>query len=279
MSTQDKFDVTIAIGLPALGSLLKRVRNKALPGITLGIAAMTSIAFAPSAFAGDVHSVSANIALTSDYRFRSIAQSSEDPAVSGGFDYSYNPLGVYLGVWASSIEFNGCGAPCTDSASMEIDFYGGIAGELPNGVGWDVGAIYYAYPSQNEEGTSEFDFVEVNGSVSYTFSGMSWEPTIGASVAYSPDFFGETGDAYYFNGSLDLALPAGFSIGAELGWQDVQNSGDYVHWRVGLGYEYKALAFDLSYHDAESDCQLVSGAASLCDGTVVFTVSSSFDLF
>ena len=47
--------------------------------------------------AADDFAISGNIALTSDYRFRGISQSNEDPAVQGGFDVSFEP-GFYLGV-------------------------------------------------------------------------------------------------------------------------------------------------------------------------------------
>jgi hypothetical protein len=106
------------------------------PVLALGIAPSSS-------YAGDVHSLSANAALLqTDYRFRGISQSNEDVAVSGEFDYSYNPLDIYLGVWGSSIEFNGCGATCTDTASTEVNFYGGIAGKLNNSIGLDPGRIF-----------------------------------------------------------------------------------------------------------------------------------------
>ena len=57
------------------------------------------------ALAADDFEISGNIALTSDYRFRGISQSNEDPAVQGGFDVSFEP-GFYLGTWASSIDFD-----------------------------------------------------------------------------------------------------------------------------------------------------------------------------
>ena len=51
------------------------------------------------------HEFSANVALSTDYRFRGISQTTEDPALSGGFDYSYTPFGFYAGVWASNLDF------------------------------------------------------------------------------------------------------------------------------------------------------------------------------
>ena len=43
------------------------------------------------------HSFTANVALTTNYMFRGISQTGNGPAVQGGFDYSYKPLGLYAG--------------------------------------------------------------------------------------------------------------------------------------------------------------------------------------
>ena len=40
--------------------------------------------------------ISANVALVSDYRFRGISQSNENPAIQGGFDYAFEN-GFYVG--------------------------------------------------------------------------------------------------------------------------------------------------------------------------------------
>jgi uncharacterized protein (TIGR02001 family) len=42
---------------------------------------------------------SANVALTSDYVFRGVSQTDEDPAIQGGFDVSHDS-GLYIGTWA-----------------------------------------------------------------------------------------------------------------------------------------------------------------------------------
>ena len=51
---------------------------------------------------------SANVTLTSDYRFRGISQTGEDAAIQGGFDLGFEP-GFYIGTWASSVDFGGDG--------------------------------------------------------------------------------------------------------------------------------------------------------------------------
>ena len=51
----------------------------------------------------------------------------------------------------------------------------GFSGDLGNGISWDVGALYYAYPDQSEDdgpGVGDFDFWEVYGGLSYTFDAV-----------------------------------------------------------------------------------------------------------
>jgi len=210
------------------------------------------------------HSFSANVALTTDYVYRGISQADEDPAVQGGFDYAHES-GVYLGIWGSNVEQV---AASGTIANVELDYYGGIGGELGNGLGWDVGFIYYDYPD-----VSAFDFWEVYGGLSYTFGGMQFEPTVGFSVAYSDDFFGGVDEALYFNGTLDLSLPQGFGLGASVGASEFDNdtlSTDYVDWKVYLSKEFGGFGFELAYTDSDLD------ASSLDDGRAIFTVSRSF---
>ncbi|HEY4316682.1 MAG TPA: TorF family putative porin, partial [Herbaspirillum sp.] len=51
------------------------------------------------------NALSFNLGVVNDYRFRGISQTRFDPAVQGGVDYVYNPLGLYAGAWASNIKW------------------------------------------------------------------------------------------------------------------------------------------------------------------------------
>ncbi|MCG8324041.1 MAG: TorF family putative porin [Thiotrichales bacterium] len=224
--------------------------------------------------AGDSpHEFSANIALTTDYLYRGISQTSEEPAIQGGFDYSYSPWGFYAGVWASNLDFE------DGDTSIEIDYYGGFAGEFANGISWDIGGLYYQYPGTDADAGADFDFVEAYGSLGYTFSDVVFEPTFGVGVAWSPDFFGEDDDGIYVNGTLDLSLPHDFGLSFLVGHQDVDGDKttgpagfDYTHYVVGVNKSWKIFDFDVSYYDTsdETDC-----GGDICEA-LVFTISSSF---
>ncbi|MEL6414140.1 MAG: TorF family putative porin, partial [Pseudomonadota bacterium] len=116
--------------------------------ISRGLAlAMIAGAFtAPTALAEG--EFSGNVALTTDYVWRGVSQNSENPAVQGGFDYANGAF--YAGTWASIVDFGG--------ANMELDLYGGFAGETEGGLSWDVGVIGYVYPDADD-----LDFLEVYG--------------------------------------------------------------------------------------------------------------------
>src|SRR5690606_38862768 len=62
---------------------------------------------------------STNVSLATDYVYRGISQTDEEPAVQGGLDWEHE-TGLYLGIWASNIDLND-----DDEAHVEIDYYGG----------------------------------------------------------------------------------------------------------------------------------------------------------
>jgi uncharacterized protein (TIGR02001 family) len=237
--------------------------------ITKNLITGTLLSALPLAHAEGPHEFSANVALTSDYMYRGFSQSNEGPAISGGFDYGHES-GFYAGIWASSIEFN----PGTANASsIEIDIYSGISGDFGNGLGWDIGGLYYLYPDQDEDTAGDYDFFEVYGSLGYDITDNIGT---GLFLAYSPDFYGETGDAYYIAASLDVGLAAGFGASLNIGHQDVDDTdASYTHWSIGVSKEIGALGFDVTYYDmfnASEDC---GADTDICDG-LVFTVSSSW---
>jgi len=226
------------------------------------------IVSAPMVQADSPHEFSANVALSTDYLFRGISQTDGNPAISGGFDYSYSPVGIYAGIWASNVDFSGC---CGDDDNIEIDYYGGIGGDFGNGVSWDVGGLFYDYPG--DDGDDEY--WEAYGSLGYTFEGVSLEPEVGVYVAYSPDFFAETGDGIYINPTLGLSLPMNFGLGFSYGYQDVDDLGDYSHIDISLTKEISKFEFSLTYSSKFDDSDFCGGA-DVCDDTVVFSISSSF---
>jgi len=216
------------------------------------------------------HSFSANVTLATDYMFRGISQTDGGPAIQGGFDYSYDSgtfADPYVGVWASNVSFGG---------SIEADYYGGLAGEFSNGISWDVGGLWYDYPAGETSGQPDNEYFEAYGSLGYTFPGK-YEPSVGLDYAYSPDFFGETGAAHWISPSMSLSLPKGVGLSASYGFQDVDDAGNYSTYSIGLSKSLGMFSLALDWVDTfDEDDFCGADPQDLCDGRVVFSVSSSF---
>lgn len=220
----------------------------------------------------------ASVALTTDYVFRGVSQTNEDPAIQGSLDYAH-PSGFYLGVWASNVD-----EIIISKGNIEIDYYAGYTAEFFKGFSYDVSLIYYSYPSG---GDPEPDYIEGHLGLGYAFSDILLEPSLGVGYNYSPDFFGEDGNGNYINGTLDVTLPAAFGLGFELGYQHVEGDKttgnkmgedggdgyDFWHWRIGLSRELKGFVLDLSYHDTDDNKDFIGAIA---DSRFVFTISRTF---
>jgi uncharacterized protein (TIGR02001 family) len=208
-----------------------------------------------------------SVAFTTDYVFRGISQTDEEPAIQGALNYNHES-GVYAGLWGSNVDFND-----GDEAHVEMDAYFGYAGAM-DALGYDVGAIYYAYPGADSD--LDYDYWELKGLLSYSFDNAALTPKIIGSVFYSPEFFGDTGDAVYVNGALALTVAEGVTLNASVGWQSIDDTtpDSYVDWKLGAAAEYAGLLFDLSYTDTDSDGEDLAG--DLAEGRAVFTVSKSF---
>jgi uncharacterized protein (TIGR02001 family) len=141
---------------------------------------MSAACFLPLAHAEEVHPLTANISLTTKYKYRGQDQSNTDkylmPAVQGGFDYAMKN-GFYVGNWNSSIGGRG-GA----SSGTEVDLYGGYKGSITKDLGYDVGLLQYIYA-----GDTPLNTTEIYGALIYKIFSLKY------SLTASKDYFDAAG--------------------------------------------------------------------------------------
>ena len=209
--------------------------------------------------------------MVSEYFFRGISQNDDAPAIQGGFDYEIEAskgLTIYAGIWGASVDFNESGS--TDGASLEADYYGGIRTGLGDtGVTLDAGFIYYTYPGAAS--SLNYDFWEAQAALSYDFGAA----TFTASLNYSPENFGESGEAYYWKGALDIPIKD-ITMSGYIARQNVQDnstfgSPDYTEWNLSMGSSLSAFDLSIAYTDTN-----ISPEADGKGKAVIFTVSRSF---
>ena len=209
-------------------------------------------------------SVSANIALTSDYVFRGVSLSDNGPAVQGGFDYEAEQF--YAGVWASSL-----------SEDMEIDLYGGFTPST-GPIDWDLGVIGYFYPGADDDG-AEFDYAELKVGASHD---VNEQFTIGAELYLAPDNYGDTGEARYVEINGAYEINDAFAVDAHYGNQEIEEPAgpgtedDYNTWNVGATWALHGFELDVRYHDTDieagSNIEAYTFGESSYDAALVLTI-------
>lgn len=213
--------------------------------------------------------VTGNVALVSDYRFRGISLSNGDPAVQGSVNVNH-ASGFYAGGWASSLE------DTPVYGSLELDLYGGWTGAVGDGLTADVGLVYYVYPNGSEGHANLF---EPYASVTKTLGPATAK--LGVAYAWKQDALGG-GDNLYLYTDWGLGVPnTPVSLAAHLGYSDgalspkvLTGAGGGGGWDYSLGASY-AITSNLS---ASVSYVGVDGAAidRLSNDAVVATVKVSF---
>lgn len=255
--------------------------HKSIKGVVAGLAAaFITLSAAQAAeplvdeksFPGEF---SANVGLFSEYYFRGVSQTDDAPALQGGFDWSAtfdkdSGLGVYLGVWGSNVDFNEAGG--VDGATVEVDYYGGLTGDIGNtGLSWDIGFIYYTYPGASQ--SLNYDFVEGQLALSYDFGFASAT----ASVNYSPDNFGNSGSAFYPKLGVDVPVGKYLTLSGHVAKQYIDRNAtfglpDYVEY--GIGATVNVAGFDVNL--MWSDTDMTDAECGDACGMVLLSVSRSF---
>ena len=107
-----------------------------------GTSAVAQTAAPAAAAAAPASTLSYNVGVVTDYRYRGISQSRLQPAVQGGVDFAHSS-GAYVGAWASTIKWV---KDAGGDSDVELDIYGGYKGSA-GAVSYDVGVLTYVYPS------------------------------------------------------------------------------------------------------------------------------------
>ena len=236
--------------------------------LATAIAAAAAIPGLASAQASSPHSITGNLSIVSDYRFRGISQTFVQPAIQGGIDYSHKS-GFYLGNWNSNVN----GLSYTDG-SIEMDIYGGFKFNA-GPIAMDVGLLQYLYPGA-ETGGEKYDTTEA-----YVAGTWKWF-TVKYSYALS-DFFGvpDSDGSGYLDLTFNYELAPKFNLVAHYGMQTVENvsGADYDDYKVGITYDLNGWLLGAAYVDTDTTLNVTNAAGKtedLAKGTVVLSVSKFF---
>lgn len=185
-------------------------------------------------------SFSGSAAVTSDYRYRGITQTGNDPAVQAGFTLSHNS-GLYAGLWGSNVNF---GSP---DPHLELDPFIGYSTSLDGFASkpiLDVGVWYYSYPS-----ASDLNWVELYGKLIFK-NAFAEGDSILTNINYTNDYAGADADSWNVNVGYSVPFGStGFGGVANVGYTvvtdddkyDFNGDDNYVDWKAGVTYTFKSI--------------------------------------
>ena len=212
--------------------------------------------------------ISANVALVNDYRFRGISQSNKNPALQGGFDYSFEN-GFYLGTWGSTVDFDSTG---DFNGSLELDIYGGWGTDIGENSSIDFGYIYYGYPGDDSGLDGDYQEIYVN----YGWRGLS------LGVAYSDDYYGSSSDFWYLQANYDWSFAENWALSLHVAYNDFDkdiflssDKGHYVDYSVGVTWSVLGVDLGLAWVGTDLKEEDVFGT-DWGDDTAVISISKSF---
>ncbi len=247
--------------------------KKIISALPIVLVALTSAAHADTDL-GSGFSLSGNAAVVSDYRFRGYSQTDFRPAAQVGFDITHSS-GFYIGNWNSNVsDF------VFPEGNLEMDFYGGWAGDLGNGIGLDAGALYYYYPGSHSPKGDSYRNLDLHIGLSYDDYSLTY--------SYTPtDFFSapDSKGTWYLDASKTFDLGNGWGLVGHVGYQKLKNQVDmdgddishYVDYKLGVTKAIAGWELALSAVGASRDDWLPTknGHPSGRLG-VVFGVSKTF---
>lgn len=219
----------------------------------------------------------ADVVLVSDYIFRGITNTDHNPAIQGGLSYTVD-VGLpfaqpYAAFWGSNVDFDDGG-----EATVELDFSFGLSGTLA-GIDWDLGGLYYAYPGARSN--LHYNYWEVPLQLTYP---ISENLSLLGQYAYSPDFFGNSGQAHYLLAGGRWEQPIGpttLAFEATTGHQWIADNAaygvnDYQDWRIGLSLTVDKVTFGVAYTDTTLGKGQCFAGTNQCEPRVVFSLGASF---
>lgn len=266
----------------------------ALKTLGLGIfAAGSTMAMAEEAPSFYGITATGSVAATTDYRFRGVTQSSNNPAIQGGFTFSHKS-GAYVALWGSSVDFN------TPGVSTETDISLGYTNTLKLSdklaPTYDVGVIHYGYIGSDSKftnpynGDTGFDFTEFYGKLTFADSLFKGD-ALSVGVSYSDDYWGHSDEFWYFNVGYSAPIAdTGFTGLASVGYNKLKNKDSllvvaggpgeddsYIDYKVGVNYNILGIVAELDVVGTDiSTSGMTDAGKKPYDTGLVFSLTKTF---
>lgn len=208
----------------------------------IALALLAFLPFAALAQEEDESGFNWNAALTSEYMFRGISQTDDQPALQAGAGYSWSN-GLYVGAWASNVDFN-------EGTDAEVDVFVGWNGDLGESVNLDVQLVRYSYVG--EPSGVDYAYNELIGKLSFAGN-------YSATLGYTNDFLASDTDSVYLGLGGDWEIGKGYNLTAGVGYttidDDLGGVDGYADYSIGVNRDFGPVNIALGYHGTNADAE------------------------
>ena len=207
---------------------------------------------------------SGSATLVSDYRYRGVSLSRNNPAAQVAVAYD-DASGWYGGAFASTVQL------FIPSRELQLISFAGYASRTPSGVTWEAGADYSVVT-----GPFSYSYPEV-------FVGLASE-NLSARLYYAPRYFGQDSNVIY--GEINAAAPLRDSVRLVAHAGALRSSSDGAYGQqpkhhvfdvsVGVAADFDPFNVQLSWVGISSANALYPVTAPRSKNGAVLTLSRSF---
>lgn len=220
------------------------------------------LALPMSAFAQEAEEeespVSWSLTATSDYVFRGVSQSDEDPTGQAGITYSA-PFGLYAGAWASGVDFGAA------SPDFEYDAFIGYNVDLGEKVNFDIMINRYMYEGSPDDGALAYNELITKTTFLENYS---------ATVGFTNDIYNSGEESWYYALGASYELPKDFAVALNVGHTTFDSSlpyDDYTDYGVTFSKSFGMVTAALGYVGTDSHGNVNFG--DWADDRVVFSIT------
>ena len=258
--------------------MLTSIRGLIAASLISGCAIAATPACADETDPPSEFTVNGTAAVVSQYRFRGLSQSNNQPVIQGSMTLSH-ASGFYVAAWGSSASSNAYVDSPIDIGGTEIDIYGGYTHALgSSGLKVDMGVYGYIYPGSSKiNGGTSANYYEVYGSLAQSIGpatakvGVYYAP---AQKVFNLSVFSPTRSNTYVYGDLSSGIPGSpVSVHAHVGHTGggFNYIKPYVDYSVGAGVTFKNLTLDASLVGTNiSDRDIVSALGPVTPATLTY---------
>lgn len=203
--------IPVCIALACVATTSFAATTKVIHPIKTNATDTTSVAAAPAE--SEESPVTGYMTFTSNYIYRGISNSNNNPAVQGSLTYTFLSTGIYFNVWGSSVSF---AEPYRGrTATIELDGILGIHNDVGENFTYDVNIERYNYPR-----ASGASYNELIATLWYYF--------LVGQVAYSNDAYNSGQPGTYGNLGVSFDIPQKYAY-----FENVNLSAGVGHYSLG----------------------------------------------